>query len=885
MIDLKTCENLDTSIPINNLGHNWIKFLVMSGQDTSLLEQHLREQLAKLYELTEENGLAIYPVFNALPPRDVNSEYYEMIKNPVSLMDLKNRISNYKTAQDFLNDLAQIPWNAKLYNAKGSLIHKCAVVLENFIKKETVGSLRSYYPHVKYPFLGKLPDEILEKIAIRSKQPQSMQSQSIDQTHNLPSNLNFTTTNMTRATTSSLPAVISKLPSNTQVPVNTEIANGMKCNPSILAPSNITQTPEISSNGLSKTSLPSNSLQRTHLRRGRPPTVDLPFMFRIKNILKYLKREEDDKSRSLSSSFDRLPEETEHPSYYNIIKKPMSLDMIYKKVRTRKYKNFDTFREDINLMLENYRTYYGSDIKKLQLADMFESRFKVFVSVELNKPDSEFLQDGELRYPLDSVTINDTKYSIGDWVFLKNPNDPKKPTVGQIFKLWSTSDGKKMLNACWYLRPEQTVHRVDRLFYKNEVVKSGQYRDHVLEDLEGKCYVIHFTRFQRGDPAVKHEGPLFVCEYRYNENDKVFNKIRTWKACLPEELRDYDEPTIPVAGRKFFKYPSPIRHLLKPGAEFTDDPPQPTEGAPNAPPLVGGVYLRPKQLKDDLGEYSTSDECPRYIIRPGDPVEKGEVNEQTGTIRSVTPIANTPLKSNSTVRLASLKSSKESSPANSSNNSTSTRGRPSNASLNKSRLTAIIDKQKVPEKRKNKMPIEKKQKQQRSSIQEILSNLEANNTKHHQGQIVVDSPGAFVLESENESPELKNLKLLQYTDASNDVRRLGRGKVTNSSKFDGELLLFRGPSVSIQERVLNSHAKKLGSRLNQWNLPLEKLNLEFDEIEEELSGKSGTSNDNEGSKNTAKFDTDSITMDCTTFDASLYPSATYVAHRLRLGNT
>ena len=89
---------------------------------------------------------------------------------------------------------------------------------------------------------------------------------------------------------------------------------------------------------------------------------------------------------------------------------------------------------------------------------------------------------------------------------------------------------------------------------------------------------------------------------------------------------------MPVNGRKFFKYPSPIKHLLPPNASFDDPIPEPRRGLPNAPPLVGAVYIRPKVPRDDLGEYSTSDECPRYIIRPGDPQEEGQIDYENGTI-------------------------------------------------------------------------------------------------------------------------------------------------------------------------------------------------------------------------------------------------------------
>ena len=356
----------------------------------------------------------------------------------------------------------------------------------------------------------------------------------------------------------------------------------------------------------------------------------------MKNILKVLKRELDPSGskKGILAQFEKLPDRNKMADYYTIVLNPICIDDMWKKIKTRRYKNFNEFQVDFQLLLDNFKIYYSTvrEIQGLNTISVLEKTFRMVSDVELAKPDSDYIPEGEFRYPIDEIITDGKTYCIGDWVFLNNPNDPNKPIVGQIFKLWSTPDGKKWLNACWYFRPEQTVHRADRLFYKNEVMKTGQYRDHPIEDIRGKCFVVHFTRFQRSDPIINLEGPLFICEFRYNENDKIFNKIRTWKACLPEEIRDIEDQNIPVNGRKFFKYPSPIKHLLPPSATFDDPIPEPRRGLPNAPPLVGAVYIRPKVPRDDLGEYATSDECPRYVIRPGDPQEDGQIDYINGTI-------------------------------------------------------------------------------------------------------------------------------------------------------------------------------------------------------------------------------------------------------------
>ena len=357
----------------------------------------------------------------------------------------------------------------------------------------------------------------------------------------------------------------------------------------------------------------------------------------MKNILKVLKREPDpngSKTQGLLGNFEKLPDRSRNPQFYQIVPNAICVDDIWKKIKARKYKSFGDFQDDFNRLMNDFQTYFTTiqDMNGLSVMNILGRSLRTVTAFELKKPDSDYIPEGEFRYPMDEVVVDGKTFQIGDWVFLNNPNDPNKPIVAQIFRFWTTPDGKKWLNACWYFRPEQTVHRADRLFYKNEVMKTGQYRDHPIEDIIGKCFVIHFTRFQRNDPIINLEGPLFICEFRYNENDKIFNKIRTWRACLPEEIRDVEDENVPVNGRKFFKYPSPIKHLLPPNATFEDPIPEPRRGLPNAPPLVGAVYIRPKVPRDDLGEYATSDECPRYIIRPGDPQEEGQIDYENGTI-------------------------------------------------------------------------------------------------------------------------------------------------------------------------------------------------------------------------------------------------------------
>lgn len=196
------------------------------------------------------------------------------------------------------------------------------------------------------------------------------------------------------------------------------------------------------------------------------------------------------------------------------------------------------------------------------------------------------------------AALTSTKQVLtGDWVHITNPNDLTKPIVAQIYRAWEDKMGQKWVNACWYYRPEQTVHRAEKYFYESEVVKTGQYRDHRIQEVIDRCFVMFVTRFPKGRPrGLPKEKSVYVCETRYNEEKHRFAKIKTWTSCVPDEVREkdyqmelFDQP------RRLKKLPSPIKHLLRDDAKPTDPMPKPTWGASNAPPLIGAVHCRERE--------------------------------------------------------------------------------------------------------------------------------------------------------------------------------------------------------------------------------------------------------------------------------------------------
>ncbi len=57
--------------------------------------------------------------------------------------------------------------------------------------------------------------------------------------------------------------------------------------------------------------------------------------------------------------------------------------------------------------------------------------------------------------------------------------------------------------------------------------------------------VMFYTKYIRGRPKPEYwdpRSPLYVTESRYNEQQRVFHKIKSWASCVPEEIRKVETP-------------------------------------------------------------------------------------------------------------------------------------------------------------------------------------------------------------------------------------------------------------------------------------------------------------------------------------------------------
>ncbi|EAW09154.1 putative RSC complex subunit (RSC1) [Aspergillus clavatus NRRL 1] len=506
-----------------------------------------------IYEFREEDGHDPSRLFQRSVNKRNVPDYYEIIKEPMALSILKQKINKreYKNFAEFVRDCALIPHNAQTYNRPNSQAYEDALVIKDvfiaeFDKLVKQGVITS--EQAELPDLGEIPE------ADPLPEEEEEEDEEDDDDEDDDDSDDDGRRKKKRGPRPGWKRDAAK-------------EDGHK-----------SADPEI------------------RKKRGRPPRVDTPMEARIKAVLKGIRKLKGPSGMLKVRHFERLPDKAMYPDYYVEIKDPIAIDIIKRKSKRKKYHSVDHFMRDMDLMFNNAKAYNQPDSQIYKDAVDLQGEARRLAEIEKRKPDTEYLmEDGRLPLP-DGILYKGELWKVGDWVHIQNPNDVTKPIVAQIYRTWQDSEGEKWVNACWYYRPEQTVHHFEKHFYPNEVVKTGQYRDHRIEEVVDRCFVMFFTRYNRGRPrGLSPDKEVYVCEARYNEEKHKLNKIKTWASCLPDEVREKDyEMDLFDVPRRIKKIPSPIKHLLKSVAKETDDLPKPTWGADNAPPIVGAVHRRPR---------------------------------------------------------------------------------------------------------------------------------------------------------------------------------------------------------------------------------------------------------------------------------------------------
>ncbi|KAI8897607.1 Bromodomain-containing protein [Globomyces pollinis-pini] len=239
---------------------------------------------------------------------------------------------------------------------------------------------------------------------------------------------------------------------------------------------------------------------------------------------------------SITEYFNNVPS---NPDYLIKIQNPILFSYIKQNVNARKYTDMLDFENDLNQVIENAKLYYTPDTQEykdaLQILNVFtECMMEQEVKLNETQPPS----DSNVGIQLDTLIINNETYTVGDFVYITNPNELAKPTIGNIFNIFQTKDGQSQgVTVAWFLRPEQTTHKLNTKFLPQEVFKTTVLENYMSNEIAGKCMILHVNDFIRGNPQGFNPKDVYVCESRYNVHGKSTQKIKNWSLCLPKQAR------------------------------------------------------------------------------------------------------------------------------------------------------------------------------------------------------------------------------------------------------------------------------------------------------------------------------------------------------------
>lgn len=122
-----------------------------------------------------------------------------------------------------------------------------------------------------------------------------------------------------------------------------------------------------------------------------------------------------------------------------------------------------------------------------------------------------------------------------------------------IERLWTNTEGVKMMFGNVFLRPFETYHVTTRKFLEKEIFKSEQHIALPLTQLGDKCYVMSAKDYIKYTPEGFLEKDVYVCESRYSMKLRQFKKIKNWPFADTGKMIPREVPWEPKRVMSVFK--------------------------------------------------------------------------------------------------------------------------------------------------------------------------------------------------------------------------------------------------------------------------------------------------------------------------------------------
>ncbi|XP_059519334.1 protein polybromo-1 isoform X30 [Myotis daubentonii] len=289
---------------------------VTEGSSPSYLKEILEQLLEAIVVATNPSGHLISELFQKLPSKVQYPDYYAIIKEPIDLKTIAQRIQNgsYKSIHAMAKDIDLLAKNAKTYNEPGSQVFKDA----NSIKK------------IFYMKKAEIEHE-MTKSSLRMR-----------------TSSNLAAARLTGSAHSKGSLVEERNPTSKYYRNKRAVQGGRL--------SAITMALQYGSE-----SEEDAALAAARYEEGESEAESITSFMDVSNpfyqLYDTVRSCRNNQGQLIAEPFFHLPSKKKYPDYYQQIKMPISLQQIRTKLKNQEYETLDHLECDLNLMFENAKRY------------------------------------------------------------------------------------------------------------------------------------------------------------------------------------------------------------------------------------------------------------------------------------------------------------------------------------------------------------------------------------------------------------------------------------------------------------------------------------------------------------------------------------------------
>ncbi|XP_062356803.1 protein polybromo-1 isoform X11 [Cinclus cinclus] len=445
------------------------------------LKEILEQLLEAIAVATNPSGRLISELFQKLPSKVQYPDYYAIIKEPIDLKTIAQRIQNgtYKSIHAMAKDIDLLAKNAKTYNEPGSQVFKDA----NAIKK--IFNMKK----------AEIEHSELAKSSLRIRTAS-----------------NLAASKLTGPSSQGKGSVGDERNSSNKYYRNKRSAQGDRL-------SAITMALQYGSESDEDAALAAAARYEEGESEAESITSFMDTSNPLYQLYDTVRSCRNNQGQLISEPFFHLPSKKKYPDYYQQIKTPISLQQIRTKLKNHEYETLDQLEADLNLMFENAKRYNvpNSAIYKrvLKMQQVMQAKKK-----ELARRDD--IEDGDSMI---SSATSDTGSS---------KRKSKKNIRKQRMKI--------LYNAVLEAREPGTGRRLCDLFMVKPSKKDyPDYYKIILEPMDLKMieHNIRNDKYTAEEAMIEDMKLMFRNARHYNEEgSQVYNDAHMLEKILKEKRKE-----------------------------------------------------------------------------------------------------------------------------------------------------------------------------------------------------------------------------------------------------------------------------------------------------------------------------------------------------------